>query len=152
MSRHIDDATALALITGQLEPDAASAVEAHVAGCPDCAARIDEVRAVCAHLPATPAEASLGFDTRLRARLDAIDAAPARGWARVFGWGVAPAVAMAVAFLALAPRPESGSAIELEAEPALLADLALFEDLEAVELVDVVDDLDAIAGLPEEEG
>lgn len=41
---HIDDGKLNALLDGELEAEAAAAVQAHIAGCPECAGRLEEAR------------------------------------------------------------------------------------------------------------
>jgi anti-sigma factor RsiW len=153
MSSHLSDDRLLAYAMGRLDAEAAAAVETHARACAECARRLAETEAVCAALPVTEVEPRIGFDTRMKARLDAIDAAAAASPWR-WAWSLWPAAAVAAGLALVLSRPPdpSSAAPGLGAEPALLADLELLEELDAVELLDVVDDLDAIEALPEEEG
>lgn len=173
---HPDDGLLLDYATGRLEGEAGRQVELHGASCEACRARLAEIEAVVTHLPAGAVETSRGFDVRLRARLDAIDEARAvPWWRRVGAWALVPvaAGAAATALVLFAPTqppeptevrrstetaqrdrpgaPTPAPQVALPpADPELLADLALLEHLDAIQLVDVIDDLEAISALPEE--
>jgi len=157
MTNHVSDDRLLDHATGQLDALTAAAVEAHVRDCADCARHLDETRTICRLLPADAVEPRPGFDTRLHARLDAIDAeSVAPVWRWRWRWALLPSAAAAAGLalvLSASPgTPPETSRTTLPVEPALLADLELLEALDAVELLDVVDDLDVIESLPEEEG
>jgi anti-sigma-K factor RskA len=146
----------LAHALGTLNERERAELEADLARDPVLCESLKEVRAVVQFLPdpAAGVEPRPGFDTRLQARLDAMDAEsrrPARAgrWlAPVAVLGLAAVVLLAVSLQGLGPSdPEPPAA-------AMLAELDLLQDLDAVQLVDVVDDLDAIESLDleEEEG
>jgi anti-sigma factor RsiW len=76
-------------------------LQAHLDGCPGCAARLAELRRTLALLEEWPApEVSPYFDSRLQARLREEQHTAARGW---FAWlGLRPAAAAMVLLLVMA--------------------------------------------------
>jgi len=141
---HLSDEQLMKRIEGPLGAEA----EAHLGACPRCRAAAAETAAIWRLLPAETVEPSVGFDARLRARLDAEDE---RREGFTWAWlvpGLATAVAVAVVLTVPPPAVEEAPRGELE----MLADLALYDDLEAAELVDVYADLDVIEALDEGEG
>lgn len=107
MKHPIEDDILLAHATGRLSAGQVTALDAHLADCAECAQRLREIEAVCAHLPLDAVPPSVGFDVRLRARLDAIDEARVPWWRRAPGWAALPAAAglAAVVALAVVDRP-----------------------------------------------
>jgi anti-sigma factor RsiW len=121
LSAHLDN---------ELPPSEASAVSAHLAGCPGCAAELDGLKRasrMVRDLPLKPLP--LGFLTRLRAKADAGAAAPAVSWLgpRPLAFAAAAIVAGLVIAgpwrsqrLARAPGGPIGAAVPEPAElPAL---------------------------------
>jgi anti-sigma factor RsiW len=164
-NEHLGEALfALAADDPELAPADRAALEAHAAGCPDCAAALAEARQVWAALDAPALEPSAGFDRALFAELDAIDreAAGPGWWARLAEWlspprlalGGALAVAAIGAVVVLGPRVRDEAPPELELARQLetlevAEDLDLLIDLELAENLDVLEDLDVIEGLEE---
>lgn len=125
-------------------------IEAALAADPRLRQTLEEIELVVRHLPDAGAgvEPGVGFDTRLYAQLDAIDAQTAPSWWSRLLPGTLSAVGLAAAAVLMVwAVPNPAPHAPLPAEPALLAELELLEDLDAVELVDVVDDLEAIESL-----
>ncbi|NJK89066.1 MAG: hypothetical protein HC923_06450 [Myxococcales bacterium] len=158
---HLEDAILLSYAGGHLDDAAREGVLSHLSRCEACRARLAEIQRVVEALPTAVAEPpSVGFDVRLRARLDEIDRdAEAPSWSRWLSVGAPVAAACAIAAIrhreGLELRPgvralPERATIEVPADLDLLADLELLEDLEALEILDVVEDLDAIRALPEE--
>ena len=121
LSAHLDN---------ELPPSEASAVAAHLAGCPACASELDALKRasrMVRDLPLKPLP--LGFLTRLRAKADAGSAAPAAAWLgpRPLAFAAAAIVAGLVIVgpwrsqrLARAPGGPIGGAVPEPAElPAL---------------------------------
>jgi hypothetical protein len=99
---HSPDALALsALADGRLAPDAARALEAHVAGCRACAARREGLRSVKSMLAAMPeTEAPRSFRLRL-SDVDAPVAAHAVSGGRPLRWAPALSGVAAALFVAV---------------------------------------------------
>jgi anti-sigma factor RsiW len=126
-----------ALLDGELDAANASALETHLAACPDCARRLEDLKALherLTELPPTPApealkgriEAMIGAETRRAAR-------PAARWTRpgpLAGWLAAGAMTAVAASLVVTPLATGPSL------PQQLAD-AHVRSLLADHLVDV---------------
>jgi anti-sigma factor RsiW len=123
-----------ALADGELDAGHAAEVEAHVAGCPACAAELAEIREVKARLAATPAAytAPAGLHARLDAALaEAADPPPRRRRLGVETWVMSGAIGALAASLALVALLPTGMSVEGQ-----LID-AQARSLEAQHLVDV---------------
>ena len=156
MSHPRDDLTAL--LDGALPPARAAAVEAHLAGCPDCRAERERLRGALAALEALPPAPALPpfFSARLEARLRdergrprglrAVLAGAHRGGGRrVLAWAGAAALAVVAglpAGLWLRDRAETRAMVE---------ELELLQDWETASAVavDTPEDLMIVARLDE---
>lgn len=157
-----DDLAAFTGIGEPLAPEVRLAHERHLESCPECKAAVLEAQRVLAGIDEPALQPSPDFDARLFEKLDAIDSAaktesrrewwrsllgPAR-WALVAG----PAAAGLLWFVAGRPRREDESALPEGAMSALSAlddlelgaDLDLYRDLEAIEYLDVAEDLELL--------
>ena len=143
------------LLDGELAPERAARVRAHIDGCAHCRAELaalERVDAWLARVPApAPSEAGLA---RLRARIATpVAATPLRGrsWSRPFvGAALAAAAALAL-YLAVArprapvapPQPEPRTAeLDLDAAPA--EELAVGLELDTAQDLDVIANLDLL--------
>jgi anti-sigma factor RsiW len=87
-------------LDGELVPDQTRMVEAHLAGCPDCAREVASLRLVFDHLENLPLwEPSPALVDRVLA--EAMPAHPAR-WVRYAGWGYAASLVASLGGLAVA--------------------------------------------------
>ena len=122
-----------ALADGELDAGHAAEVEAHVAGCPACAAELAEIREVKARLAATPAAyaAPASLHARLDAALAEAAAPPPRRGLRAEAWVMSGAIGALAASLALVALLPTGMSVEGQ-----LID-AQARSLEAQHLVDV---------------
>jgi anti-sigma factor RsiW len=122
-----------ALADGELDAGNAAELEAHVAGCPACAAELAEIREVKARLAATPAAyaAPGSLHARLDAALAEAAAPPERRRLGAEAWVMSGAIGALAASLALATLIPTGMSIEGQ-----LID-AQARSLEAQHLVDV---------------
>jgi anti-sigma factor RsiW len=130
-------------------------VEAHLAGCAACRARVEEFRSVSALLGEVPAiEPSFGFDARVRQR---VADEPRPSW---FAWFVpqtrlalsaAMLVALTVVLLKLppnrTPQPTPGVPQTATAASSSDQDFEAVKDLGVLENYDVVTNLDALSQL-----
>jgi anti-sigma factor RsiW len=98
VSGHVQDLLS-AYLDGELSPPERGMVEAHLAACEDCSARLEDFAAVDGALRELPVEAPDGyfdsFAQRLRERLRSRGAAPARRLP-VWTWAAAAALLLAV--------------------------------------------------------
>jgi anti-sigma factor RsiW len=89
-----------AYLDGELPPAERAAVEAHLAGCPECTTFLTELAAVDQVATALPAEASEGyfatFPARVRSRLEASKAQSRRRRLPTWTWALAAALLLAV--------------------------------------------------------
>ena len=89
-----------AYLDGELPPAERAAVEAHLAGCPECTTFLTELAAVDQVATALPAEASEGyfatFPARVRSRLEASKVESRRRRLPTWTWAVAAALLLAV--------------------------------------------------------
>lgn len=158
MSHPRDDLTAL--LDGALPPARAAAVEAHLAGCPECRAEVERQRGALAALAALPSAPALPpfFSARLEARLREERARP-RGLRAVLaaigaraGRRRAIAWAGAAAALAVIAGLPAGLWLRDRAEMrAMVEELELLQDFEAASAVavDTPEDLMIVARLEE---
>lgn len=120
--RHLDDEQLLLSLYGAAEPGAA----AHLAACPDCAARLGGLKArrsAWLAAPAPPADAA-----RLRAQREAVHAAIERKRARPYWRAIqAGALACSVLLAVLLYRP-APPPVETASQP-VITDQQLFNDL-----------------------
>ena len=129
-------------------------VEAHLAGCAACRARVEEFRSLSALLGEVPAtEPSFGFDARVRQR---VAAEPERGWFAWFGpqtrlvLSGAMLVVLTVFLVKLPPNRTVVPTPNLTPAAAAAAsdqDFEAVKDLGVLENYDVVTNLDALSEL-----
>jgi predicted anti-sigma-YlaC factor YlaD len=128
-------------------------VEEHLAACSACHARAEEFQKLWGALDALPAvEPSLGFDTRLHAR---IAGEPRTRW---FGWlSLQPRLAFAMAMLlALSvwmgnmPLANNGGESATGATEQQQQDFEAIKDLGVLENYDVLSKFDALSEVPAE--
>lgn len=99
MSGHVQDLLS-AYLDGELSPPERAMVEAHLAACAACAARLEDFATLDATMRELPLEAPAGyfdaFPGRVRERVRG-RAAPASGWhVPLWGWAAAAALVLAV--------------------------------------------------------
>lgn len=113
---HPDPSALSAWLDGELTAGERQEMASHLAACPACAARLDELRALSADLKALPDD-SLGFDLAalIAGRLDAPQRRPARsaaaargGWFGRWPAGVGAAASIALG-IALGSALDAGS-------------------------------------------
>ena len=118
MSEHVLDR-----LSGYLDDELSEAeqarLRAHIAGCPGCARRLEELAAVDGALRHLPEEAPTGYfealPARIRSRLAAADSSPRTAW-QLPAWALAVAAAIVVGLLApLTLRNSSQPAVEYSA-------------------------------------
>ena len=122
-----------ALADNELDAGHAAELEAHLAGCPACAAALAEIREVKARLAATPAgyQAPASLHARLDAALAEAASPPRRARLRSETWVMGGAIGAVAASLALVALLPTGASLEGQ-----LVD-AQARSLEAQHLVDV---------------
>jgi len=140
----------LAYLDGRANPGEKRDVEEHIAGCAACRLRADEFRKVWTVLDEMPVEEpSLGFDARLRQR---IDAEPRPGWFRWFvpqprlAFSVALLVALCV-WVSRLPR-EYSTVATMPAPVTEQQQFQVIENLGVLENYDVLSKFDALSELP----
>jgi anti-sigma factor RsiW len=129
-------------------------VEAHLAVCDACRARVEEYRKLWNVLDEVPAtEPSFGFDARLRAR---IAAEPRRNW---FGWLVpSPRLAFATALLVafsvwMAKLPaEHQETMTSEKQFQMIRDLRVLENYEVLSNFEALSELPVTDQVPQQPG
>ncbi|MGF1511579.1 MAG: hypothetical protein ACFB9M_18955 [Myxococcota bacterium] len=149
MSRCLEPETLAAIAWGHR---VSTADERHLESCARCQVEYRQLQRLSSLLPARHVEPSPAFDAALRARLEEEDERRARRWPRHPMFILAPALAAAGIIVAVGLPPGPAGPHEPLPDPRLLADLELFEAMEASELVDVLQDLDVIRKLPSDEG
>ena len=123
-------------------------VEAHLAACAACRARVEEYRRLWHALDEAPAiEPSLGFDARLRQRV-AAEPRP-RPWLWLMP---SPRLAFAVALLALlsvwvSSRPPA--VVDSQVAAQTEQDFRMIKDLRVLEDYDVLSNFDPLSDLPQ---
>jgi anti-sigma factor RsiW len=143
-----------AYLDGELPPEAATRVKAHLAGCEDCRATERMLQRTVSSLRALPAfEPSRGLRRRVLAEVEALPASAWAGWrswlrpGRLVPSGAALAAAAAVAVV-VAHRVEQRRSLDL----AVAANYELLSDYEVLGLsaddLDVVEHLDELEGRP----
>lgn len=144
----------VAWLDEQLEPARRQAVQVHLAGCPDCQAELAGLRLALGIVDDLPAsQPSAGFEARFEERFER----ERTGWFQaVWTWlrRPLPAVALGSGLAALVlvsiwvTRP-----VGLDAKPdelAIARHLDLFADYEAIEKLDLLQDLDVLVALDDE--
>ncbi len=144
----------VAWLDEQLAPQRRSEVETHLAGCPDCQAELAGLRQALRAVDDLPAsQPSAGLQGRFDERFERERV----GWLRaVWAWlrRPVPAVALGSGLAALVlvsiwvTRPAG-----LDANPdelAIARHLDLFADYEAIEKLDLLQDLDVLVALDDE--
>lgn len=119
-------------------------VEAHLAGCDACRARVEEYRKLWNVLDEVSAtEPSFGFDARLRAR---IAAEPRRNW---FAWLVpSPRLAFATAFLVALSVWMANLPAERQETMTSEKQFQMIRDLSVLENYEVLSNFEALSELP----
>lgn len=144
----------VALIDDQLEPARRSQLEAHLEGCQGCQAELSGLRRALEAVDALPA---LEPSSDLQARFDArLERERSGWWAELTTWMRRPVPILAlssslaalvlVAALVLRPGPAAPDQDEL----AIANHLELFADYEAIEQLDLLEDLDVLEALGDE--
>jgi len=132
-----------ALLSGSLPGQDREEVEAHLAACPGCREERDLLASARALLlPLAPMEPRAGFAARVA--LDACDLrrSPFESWLRWTVGGIATAAAAAV-LVAVLPAPRQGGGEELK----LAQRLDLYEDLAVVQNQQALEDLEVVSVL-----
>jgi anti-sigma factor RsiW len=143
-----------AYLDGELSPEAATRVKAHLAGCGDCRATELLLQRTVSSLQALPAfEPSRGLRRRVLAEVEGLPASAWSGWrtwlrpGRLVPSGAALLAAVAVAVV-MTHRLEQRHSLDL----AVAANYELLSDYEVVGLsaedLDVVEHLDELEGRP----
>lgn len=148
---HLSDLDLDCLVAGDLAPDQASRLRAHVDGCPDCTTRL-------ARLAVDPP--GLRDAQVLAAIRRRLDVAPRRSWLRDarFAWLVAALGAAAAVFLLLRPRDPSDPVLDPGPGVRMKGDLRLTvlrrlgagaEPVIAGDVIRPTDDLSFTVSLPD---
>ena len=143
-----------AYLDGELSPEAANRVRAHLAGCEECRATERMLNFTVSSIRTLPSfEPSRGLRRRVLAEVESLPASSWTGWrawlrpGRLVPSGAALAAAVAVAVV-VAHRVEQRRALEL----AVAANYELLSDYEVVGLspddLEVVEHLDELEGRP----
>ena len=144
----------VALLDDQLGPDARERVEAHLADCPGCQAELAALRNALGVVDALPATApAADLQARFEARL-ARERAGFLGASWAWLRRPVPALAMGSGLAALAlvavlvMRP--GDLAEGQIDAAIVNNMELFTDYEAIQHLDLLEDMDVLEALDDE--
>lgn len=155
------------LLDGALPPEQADGVRAHLAACAACAGELELLRAGRSLLPSVGApEPRPGFAARVAARAGELRPEPlgAPWWRWAFGGGAALAGAAALALWLGPGRPAAPEVAQAGQRPAgvelasndfplaqrldFFEDLAVLQNQEALEDLDVVEELHTLGAQP----
>jgi anti-sigma factor RsiW len=138
----------LAVLDARASRDERERVEIHLASCPACAQRLEEMRAVWVALDNLPAvDPSPAFDARVRARLaDQHRRLRLLGWLPVPAWATAAVLALALGGFWFAMRPSRSLQVRTAVQSQ--DDFSAVENLPVLENYDVISNFDALSALP----
>ena len=132
-----------ALLSGSLPAQDREEVEAHLAACAGCREERDLLASARALLlPLSPMEPRAGFAARVALNARDLRRSPFDNWLRWTVGGVATAAAAAV-LVAVLPAPRQGGGDELK----LAQRLDLYEDLAVVQNQQALEDLEVVSVL-----
>jgi anti-sigma factor RsiW len=138
----------IAFMDGRASDSDRHAVEAHLAECSACKARVEGFSGVWSMLDEMPAvEPSAAFEARLRAAM-ATEPPPLRFWQGIAAMLPSPRLALAVALLGVFSLWQSSSPVAVNETAAPVssdAEFRMIQDLPVLENYDVLTSLDALS-------
>jgi anti-sigma factor RsiW len=139
-----------ALLSGVLSGPDREEVEAHLSACPGCSEERDLIASARALLPPLPElEPRAGFAARVALNARDPRPSPFQSWVRWTAGGLATAAAAALLVAVLpAPRQAGGDELKLAQRLELYEDLAVLQNQQALEDLEVVSVLQTLEGRP----